>query len=90
MLSQPATFSLAEVFATAGFKVRAATETTLTANQPKESWEAKKKVWPTSTMYANTNVEGAQTERVALDVADESMTVTIRAMELKTYLVAVA
>jgi alpha-mannosidase len=88
-LSQPATFSLAEVFATAGFKVTAATETTLTANQPKESWEAKKKVWPTSALYANTNVKGAQTQRVALDAADESMTVTIRAMELKTYLVAV-
>lgn len=90
LLSQPATFSLAEVFGAVGFRITAATETTLTANQPKESWEAKKKVWPTSTMYANTDVEGAQTQRVALGAADERMTVTIRAMELKTYLVAVA
>ena len=36
-------------------------------------------------MHYNTNVDGAQTERVAL--AEGDMSITIRAMELKTYLV---
>ena len=88
VLSQPATFSLAEVFATAGLNVTAATEMTLTGNQEKGAWEAKKKVWPTSSMYANAAAGGAA-ERVAFDEEDEAMTVTIRAMELKTFLVAV-
>ena len=44
-LSQPATFSLAAVFAKAGLKVTAAEETMLTANQPRKAFEARKKVW---------------------------------------------
>ena len=68
VLSQPATFSLAEVFATTGLNVTAATEMTLTGNQEKGAWEAKKKVWPTSSMYANAAAGGAA-ERVAFDEA---------------------
>ena len=52
-------------------------------------FEAKKLTWPTSKAisYENTDVVGAQTERVVLDESDTSLTVTIRAMEVKTYLV---
>jgi alpha-mannosidase len=89
-LSRPATFSLAAVFAKAGLKILTATETMLTANQPREQFEAKKKVWTTTSTYSNTNVEGAVTERVPLDETSASLTVTVRPMELKTYLVTFA
>ena len=88
-LSQPATFSLATVFAKAGLKVVSAAETTLTANQPKAGWEAKKKKWPTGSGYDNTDLDLAQLQPVVLDEADVDMMVTIRAMEVKTYLVEV-
>eukprot|EP01050_Picozoa_sp_SAG11_P015371 SAG11_NODE_1987_length_3961_cov_3.562662_1_plen_134_part_00 len=88
-LSQPATFSLATVFAKAGLKVVSAVETTLTGNQPKASWEAKKKKWPTDNGYKNTDLDVAQLQPVVLEETDADMLVTIRAMEVKTYLVAV-
>ena len=83
-LSQPAKVDLATIFAKQGLKLTSISETLLTANQPKEAWEAKKKVWPTEQMHYNTNVEGAQVERVPLDDSDPNMSITIRAMELKT------
>jgi len=84
-LSQPATIDLATVFAKTGLKLTSMSETLLTANQGKDQWEKKKKVWPTEQMYENTNVAAAQTEHVPLVEGD--MSITIRAMELKTYLV---
>ena len=86
-LSLPATFSLAEVFAKTGLKITSAAETLLTANQPRAAWEAKKKVWPTEQKWENTNVEGVQDTRTWFDEKDEAMSVTINAMELKTFLV---
>ena len=44
-LSRPVTFSLAAVFSKAGLKLVSASETMLTANQARETWEAKKKTW---------------------------------------------
>jgi hypothetical protein len=90
-LSRPATFSLAAVFAKAGLKIASASETMLTANQPKAAFEAKKKVWRTaSSAYPNTDLEGAETVPVLLDEADATLSVTVRPMELKTYLVTFA
>eukprot|EP01052_Picozoa_sp_SAG31_P014472 SAG31_NODE_901_length_11133_cov_9.476799_7_plen_261_part_00 len=90
-LSKPATFSLAAVFAKSGLKFLAAQETMLTANQPRATFEAKKLTWPTAAGgYENTDVEGVQTQRVLLDESDATMTVTLRAMEVKTYLVSIA
>lgn len=89
-LSRPATFSLAAVFAKAGLKITSATEQMLTANQGREQFEAKKKIWTTSSTYSNTDVEGAETNRVPLDETDATLTVTVRPMELKTYLVTFA
>ena len=65
----PATVSLAAVFAKAGLKVGAAEETLLTANQGRESFEAKKKVWATADATGGlVSYEGAQ-ERVRFDAA---------------------
>lgn len=83
-LSMPAKVDLATIFTKQGLKLTSISETLLTANQPREPWEANKKVWPTEQMHYNTNIEGAQTERVPLDESDPSMSITIRAMELKT------
>ena len=89
-LSQPATFSLAAVFSKAGLRVRAATETTLSANQPRAAWEASKLSWSTTEVVDRGVSSAPQVERHFLDPADESMTVTINAMEVKTFLVTVA
>jgi alpha-mannosidase len=89
ILSQPATVSLTQVFAKAGFKISSSTgctETMLTANQAKESFEAKKKVWKTASAYPNVNVYGAQTNRTGLRESEGNITVTVRAMEVKTFL----
>jgi hypothetical protein len=83
-LSLPAKVDLSAVFAKQGLKLTSISETLLTANQPRAAWEAKKKVWPTEQMHYNTNIEGAQTEVVPLDESDPTMSITIRAMELKT------
>ena len=87
-LSMPANFSLSAIFATAQLNITSAAETMLTANQGRAAFEAKKLVWPSNgNRYPNTNVAAAHPSRVVLDVADASMTVSIRPMEVKTYLV---
>ena len=88
-LSQPVTFSMASIFAKAGLKVTSATETLLTANQPRKVWEAKKKVWHTEEVV-DRGVSDAQDVRHFLDEADATMTVTMNAMEVKTFLVTLA
>lgn len=85
-LSEPATVSLSQVFAKAGLKITSAVETMLTANQAKDAFEAKKKVWHTASTYPNTNVNSAQTQRTGFDADAGNMTVTVRAMEVKTFL----
>lgn len=89
-LAQPATFSLASVFSKAGLRVTAAAETTLTANQPRAAWEAKKKKWGTTEVVDRGVSPNPQQVRSFLDPADPTMTVTINAMEVKTFLVTVA
>jgi len=67
-LSKPATVSLASVFSKAGFKLKTVSpETTLTGNQDKAAFEAKKHVWPTETMYENT-VRPCPTETSTLNL----------------------
>jgi alpha-mannosidase len=89
-LSMPATVSLAAVFAKAGLKVGAAEETLLTANQGRDGFEAKKKVWATADATGGlVSYEGAQ-DRVRFDAADPALSVTLRAMEVKTFLVTLA
>ena len=82
-LSKPATFSLSDIFAKAGLKVTAASETMLTANQPRAAWEAKKLTWPTTEIVDRGVSANPQEDRVFLDESDDSMTVTLNAMEVK-------
>jgi len=88
-LSQPVTVDLQKVFGKAGLKIAAASETTLTGNQPKEAQVAKRHDWrsniedPTGgKMYQSAN---PFEERVPFDAAN--LVTTIRPMELKTFLV---
>ena len=87
----PVLFGL-QIFPKAGLKVTAATETTLTANQLRAAWEAKKIKWANhSEEVVDRSVSTApQTERVFLDPADTTTSVTINAMEVKTFLVTIA
>ena len=60
----------------------------LTANQPRAIFEAKKLVWNTSEVVDRGTSTSAQVgERVFLDSTDETLTVTLNAMEVKTFLV---
>jgi hypothetical protein len=86
-LSQPATFSLAAIFSKAGMNVSAAVETTLTGNQPRQIWEAKKLKWGTTEVVDRGVSSSPQAQRHFLDPADKAMTVTINAMEVKTFMV---
>jgi alpha-mannosidase len=81
-LSQPATFSLRDVFSKAGLSVKAATETMLTANQPRAAWEAKKLSWPTREVVERGVSAHPQERRHWLTESDPSLTVTINAMEV--------
>jgi hypothetical protein len=68
------------------------------ANQPRASWEARKKQWATNNggVAPTWLVDGAGTDetlsvqREWLDPADKAMTVTLHAMEVKTLLVTLA
>jgi len=87
-LAQPVTFNLEDVFSKAGLKITGATETTLTANQPLNEFEARKHRWVTRA--ANTDVE-KQMQEIASDafetrVAFSYPKVTIRPMEVRTFL----
>jgi hypothetical protein len=88
-LSQPASFSLAAIFSLAGMNVSAAVEMTLTGNQQRSVWEKKKLKWGDhSTEVVDRGVSSSpQERRLFLDPADKAMTVTINAMEVKTFLV---
>ena len=89
-LSQPATFSLTDVFAKTGLKVTAATETMLTGNQERAAWEAKKLRWNITEVVDRGVSTNPQDVRVFFDQSDASMSVTMSAMEVKTFLVTVA
>ena len=87
-LSQPATVDLSAVFAAAGLVITAASETTLTANQPLSEWEKRKHQWRTHSATAQAahalkTIEASSFEtRVPFDYPH----VTIRPMEVRTFL----
>jgi alpha-mannosidase len=90
-LSQPVTFSLAAVFSKAGLRISNATETTLTANQPRKAWEAKKKSWSTVEVVDRGVSSSPQVaDRQWLDESDAALAITLNAMEVKTYLATLA
>merc|ERR1712232_589974 len=78
-LSQPATISLADIFSKAGLAIGSIRETTLTGNQDKAEWEAKKYHWDTS-------VDGTAQPYVPFDAKAGDLSVTLRPMEVRTFL----
>ena len=62
----------------------------LTANQPRKSWEAKKKVWVVDEVVDRGVSNNPQDRRTWLEESDASLTVTMNAMEVKTFLVTLA
>jgi len=87
-LAQPVTVDLSDVFRKAGLRITAATETTLTANQPLADFEARKHTWrahaPNQAVAEHfVQVKGRAFERrVPFDFPN----VTIRPMEVRTFL----
>merc|ERR1712072_223198 len=79
-LSKPATVQLASVFAKAGLTIATAEEVSLTANQPIQQMDANRIEWKTETD------SGSDVKRTYLNPKDPTLTVTLRPMELKTYL----
>jgi len=89
-LAMPITFSLASVFGKTGLKIATITETSLTANQGIKEMDDKKFNWPTKP--ANDLVAAQLAEnhpfetRFPFDNTTDSLTVTIRPMEVRTFL----
>jgi alpha-mannosidase len=79
-LSAPATISFADIFAKAGLTITSMRETTLSGNQDKAEWEAKKLHW-------QTNAPVKSESYVAFDPTDSALSVTLRPMEVRTFLV---
>ena len=79
-LSAPATISFADIFSKAGLTILNMRETTLSGNQDKAEWEAKKLHW-------QTNVPVKSESYVAFDPTDEDLKVTLRPMEVRTFMV---
>ena len=86
-LSLPANVSLASVFSKAGLKITSASETMLTANQPRRE---PRLTWPSAEVVDRGVSANPQERRAFLDENDASMTVTLNAMEVKTFLVTLA
>jgi alpha-mannosidase len=90
-LSAPATVSLAALFGQAALKIVAAEEWTLTANQPLAQLEARRaKLAPwrlAPSQGAAAEEQAAASQRVPFDGANPGMEVTIRPMEVRTFVV---
>ena len=62
----------------------------VSANQPRATWEAKKLVWPSTEIVDRGVSQNPQDKRTFLGDGDDGITVTLNAMEVKTYLVTMA
>ena len=81
--------NLSAVFGAAGLKLVAATETTLTGNQPLDKWEQKKHVWKTraANAAAAAQIEGVSKRAYETAAPLAFPKLTIRPMEVRTFLV---
>lgn len=92
-LSQPATVSMAEVFAKGRLKIKSATAVSLTGNQLIEDMDAKKFAWKTQDLTdgkvtAEIDEYGKPFEtRFPFDPADAELKVSLRPMEVRTFFV---
>ena len=89
-LSAAVEVDLGKVFAKAGFTLQSATETTLTGNQPVAARDASAFKWDTmdptgGKMYKSDNAHDA---RIPFDA--EAMVVTVRPMEVRTFIAKLA
>jgi alpha-mannosidase len=89
-LAQPVNFSLSAVFAKSGLTIDSIFETSLTGNQPIAEMDAKKFKWPTMVPNAGVAAQLAEkesfTERVPFDANSKDLSVTLRPMEVRTFL----
>ena len=85
-LAQPVNVSLANLFAAPSLSITAAQEVTLGANQDMNAFQQKKLVWDTKYMHKKEARLDAF-DRVAFDPSDADLTVTLRPMEVRTFLV---
>lgn len=92
-LSQIANVSLTSVFSKAGLKIVSAVETTLTGNQVKDTFEANKLKWDTVDVTSSGAVTKQLKEhtpfnkRVPFDPTSSDLNVSIRPMEVRTFMV---
>ena len=87
-LATPVNVSLASLFAAPNLAIASAQEVTLGANQDMNTFQQNKLVWSTKDLHGP--VGGTKTHafpRVAFDPADPALTVTIRPMEVRTFLI---
>jgi hypothetical protein len=86
----PVTFSLASIFAKSSLKIKTIFETSLTGNQPIEEMDSKKFKWntkPGNEMVAEQiNSCKSYEDRIPFDPASKDLSVTLRPMEVKTFL----
>jgi len=88
-LAAPVTFSLASVFAKQGLKIASISETSLTANQPIAEMDAKKFNWNTEAcgeVLAQLNSAKSYETRVPFDSSSDDLSLTLRPMEVRTFL----
>jgi len=87
-LAVPVTINLQEIFHTAGLTITAATETTLTGNRALEDWQKSKHRWPTFDPDAAVAAQMAVADAKAFNHREPFVfpTVTIRPMEVRTFL----
>lgn len=89
-LSQPVTVDLTKVFGKTGLKVTAATEMTVTGNQPKATFEARRHVWTTEDATGGKMHRSEHPFDIRFPLDTKAMTVTLRPMECKTFMVTLA
>lgn len=82
-LAEPVNVSLATLFE--GRPITAAQEVTLGANQDMAAFQAKKMVWNTKYIHHDKRLDAF--DRVAFDPASADLSVTLRPMEVRTFLV---
>ena len=90
-LAQPVNVSLADLFApdASSLQIKSAQEVTLGANQDMAQFQQNKLVWKTKDVHGQGRAQ-AFDQRVTFDPTDSSLIVTLRPMEVRTFLVKVA
>jgi len=89
-LATPTTFSLSSIFSKAGLKIKSIRETSLTGNQGIKEMDAKKFKWNTEAgnerVAAQMNSYKSFNGRVPFDEKSKDLSLTLRPMEVRTFL----